>query len=284
MIFINIDVNKESPTYGKKIPADGMKSIGRKQDKNRIYSYWKKGDKKNPFSISRTAVDEFLSCKRCFYLGRVMGLRDFKTLPLTLASTNDRQVKDEFNKFRDEEKPHPVMIENNLNAIPYKDESIKSWTGGGIKFVNEELNFKLTGKLDDVWVIKNSKPAELIIVDYKTQAKSGKVDKLKYFVDPFHKGYKFQLEFYRYLFIKKGLRVFPKGYLLVYNAIQERKEFGKEMKFERVLIDFKFEKKTEYFDKIIKEMKKIMDNDEIPDSEPSCLNCAYIKCGSQLLK
>jgi hypothetical protein len=36
--------------------------------------------------------------------------------------------------------------------------------------------------------------------------------------------------------------------------------------------------------KIIKEMKKIMDNDEIPDSEPSCLNCAYIKCGSQLLK
>ena len=42
MIFINIDVNKESPTYGKKIPANGMKSIGRKQDKNRIYSYWKK--------------------------------------------------------------------------------------------------------------------------------------------------------------------------------------------------------------------------------------------------
>ena len=284
MIFLNIDDDKESPTYGKLIPADGMKSIGRKQDKNRIYSYWKKGDRKNPFTISRSGVSEFLDCKRCFYLGRVMGLRDMKTLPLTLANTNDRQVKKEFDKFRDEEKSHPVMIENNLDAVPYKDERVKIWTTGGIKFENKELNFKLTGKIDDVWVIKNSKPAELIIVDYKTQAKRGKVDKRMYFVDPFHKGYKFQLEFYRYLFIKNDLTVYPKGYLLVYNAIQERNEFGKEMKFERVLIDYNFEKKPEYFDKIIGAMKEVMDSVKIPESNPSCLNCAYIKCGSQLLK
>ena len=70
---------------------------------------------------------------------------------------------------------------------------------------------------------------------------------------------------------------------LVYNAVQDRKEFGTVMKFERSLVKYKFERSVDEIEKIVQEMKKVMDGNKIPKSNTSCQNCAFIRAGSKLL-
>ena len=100
------------------------------------------------------------------------------------------------------------MKEYKLNAIPFAHKDLEKWRESrahGIKYEHPELNLILRGGVDDVWMIKNSNPPELIIVDYKAQSKNKKVEKEDYLDDIYHQGYKLQLDFYRYLFIKKTL-------------------------------------------------------------------------------
>jgi hypothetical protein len=239
------------------------------------------------FTISRTGVANFLDCKRCFYLNVVKGLKFTDSIRLTLQNTNDEHVKEEFHAYRKRKEPHPVMTEYGLNAIPFDHPDIKFWQDAlrhGIKYKHEKLNLILRGGIDDVWTIKGSNPPEIIIADYKTQAKRGKVNRDKYFDDVYHQSYKFQLDFYRYLFFKNDFKIYPKAFLVIYNAIKERNEFGKEMPFERVLVEYKYEKSVDDIEDIVQRMKKIMDDKKIPEQNSCCQNCAYIVEGSKLIK
>ena len=59
-------------------------------------------DKKSnsPFKISRSKFFNFLTCKRCFYLDRVKGLKEPSSPPYTLNNTVDELLKKEFDKLR----------------------------------------------------------------------------------------------------------------------------------------------------------------------------------------
>ena len=46
-----------------------------------------------PFKISRSKFFNFLSCKRCFYLDRVRGLKEISSPPYTLNNTVDELLK-----------------------------------------------------------------------------------------------------------------------------------------------------------------------------------------------
>tara|TARA_Y100001968_G_C19205414_1_gene642051 strand:+ start:161 stop:373 length:213 start_codon:yes stop_codon:yes gene_type:complete len=46
---------------------------------------------------------------------------------------------------------------------------------------------------------------QLIVLDYKSQAKNGVVDKEDYLDDPYHNGYKIQINFYAYLLKERDL-------------------------------------------------------------------------------
>ena len=259
------------------IPETGMKS-----QSWRIYS---PGQDKE-FRISRSGVSDFINCPRCFYLNKVQGLKDIDTIPFTLNNTVDELVKREFDQCREKQISHEVMVENKLDAVPFQHDDLNKWRNSrtqGVEYHHKKLNLLLAGGIDDVWMIKNSKPVELIMVDYKAQAKKDKVNDKDYLEDKFHQGYKFQLEFYRYLFTNIGFEVYPNGYFLVYNAVQDRKEFGTVMKFERSLVKYKFERSVDEIEKIVQEMKKVMDGNKIPKSNTSCQNCAFIRTGSKFL-
>ena len=53
-----------------------------------------------PFKISRSKFFNFLSCKRCFYLDRVRGLKEISSPPYTLNNTVDELLKKEFDYYR----------------------------------------------------------------------------------------------------------------------------------------------------------------------------------------
>ena len=74
----------------------------------------------------------------------------------------------------------------------------------GLKIKYKNTNIFLTGSVDDIWQDKVT--GKLAVVDYKSQASEPPNDPELYFQDPFHEGYKIQMDFYCYLLIKMGLK------------------------------------------------------------------------------
>tara|TARA_Y100001968_G_C19427074_1_gene754952 strand:- start:1123 stop:1977 length:855 start_codon:yes stop_codon:yes gene_type:complete len=227
------------------------------------------------FKISRGRFSNFLTCKRCFYLDRVMGLDPPGTPGWTLNETTDLLLKKEFDECRESQTPHRLFAPNGLaHVVPFDHPEIDNWRNSlhrGLMLRHKETNIILTGGVDDIWQDTNSK--QLIVVDYKSQAKNGLVSKQEYLEDPYHDGYKIQMNFYAYLLIGMGFSVHPSSYFLVCNAKRDDDGFHKQMNFDEYLVPYKWN-----IDKIsgqVDEMLALMNQHEIPQPNQSCKNCAY---------
>ncbi|MDO8571096.1 MAG: hypothetical protein Q7R79_00265, partial [bacterium] len=62
-----------------------------------------------PFKISRSKIDLFLSCPRCFYLDRRLGVGRPPGFPFSLNSAVDALLKKEFDFHRANQSAHPLM-------------------------------------------------------------------------------------------------------------------------------------------------------------------------------
>ena len=150
MIYLNRD-----KTTKELKPTNGFKSTVPSQ-KWRIYEL---NNKIKPFRLSRSKFSDFLTCKRCFYLDQVKGLKNLDTLPFTLNNAVDSLVKKEFDHHRNQQTPHPLMKKNKINAVPFKHKDIEKWQDAlsrGIDYIHSDLNLKLAGGIDDVWIKQGS--------------------------------------------------------------------------------------------------------------------------------
>jgi hypothetical protein len=159
--------------------------------KVRSSSYYNK-DKIFPLSRSKFA-SYVLRCKLCFYLEYKRGLKPIPMMPFTLNNAVDFNLKQSFDISREQKTPHKIMTNNGLeNVIPFQHQELGNWRNSltkGIQFLHPETNCLLRGGVDDVWIDTITK--ELIIVDYKAQAKSNLED-LKpenYWSNKFHEDY-----------------------------------------------------------------------------------------------
>ncbi len=232
-------------------------------------------NQKEDFKISRGRFFNFLTCERCFYLDRVKGLDPPGTPGWTLNETTDLLLKKEFDYCRERQIPHRLFIENKLNdVVPFDHPEIDNWRDSlrkGLRLRHKDSNIILTGGVDDIWQHNISK--QLIVVDYKSQAKLGRVDKQDYLEDPYHEGYKIQMDFYVYLLSGMGFDVHQTSYFLVCNAKRDDQEFNKRMNFEEYLVPYNWN--IDWIPEKIEEMVKLMNNNKIPASNISCKNCAY---------
>ena len=253
---------------GKKEPirATGLRS--------RVSSCYSPNQKED-FKISRGKFTNFLTCKRCFYLDRVKGLDPPGTPGWTLNETTDLLLKKEFDYCRERQIPHRLFIENELsNVVPFDHPEIDNWRDSlhkGLMLRHKDTNIILTGGVDDIWQHNISK--QLIIVDYKSQAKLGRVDKQDYLEDPYHEAYKIQMDFYAYLLSGMGFDVHQTSYFLVCNAKRDDQEFKKRMNFDEYLVPYNWN--IDWIDNKIDEMINVMNCKQVPEQNLSCKNCAY---------
>ena len=253
---------------GKKEPirATGLRS--------RVSSCYSPNQKED-FKISRGKFTNFLTCKRCFYLDRVKGLDPPGTPGWTLNETTDLLLKKEFDYCRERQIPHRLFIENQLsNVVPFDHPEIDNWRDSlhkGLMLRHKDTNIILTGGVDDIWQHNISK--KLIIVDYKSQAKLGRVDKQDYLEDPYHEAYKIQMDFYAYLLSGMGFDVHQTSYFLVCNAKRDDQEFQKRMNFDEYLVPYNWN--IDWIDNKIDEMVNVMNDKQVPEQNLSCKNCAY---------
>ena len=149
---------------------------------------------KFPFKISRSKIDLFLKCPRCFYLDRRLGTSRPPGFPFNLNRAVDVLLKKEFDTHRIKESRHPLMEEYGIEAVPFKHEKINEWRNvrKGVQHLHEPTNLLITGAVDDVWVTPGG---ELLVVDYKATSKDGEVS-----IDAdWQISYKRQMEIYQWL-------------------------------------------------------------------------------------
>ncbi|MDD5146458.1 MAG: PD-(D/E)XK nuclease family protein [Candidatus Pacebacteria bacterium] len=222
-----------------------------------------------PFRVSRSKVDLFLNCPRCFYLDVKLGVGQPPGYPFTLNSAVDKLLKREFDIHRAKGTPHPLMKSYGLDAVPLLHEKMNQWRdalGGGITFVHKETNFYLTGGVDDVWV---NPQGEFIIVDYKATAKDGEVN-----IDAeWQISYKRQMEFYQWLFRKNSYPVSEIGYFVYCNGHTDREAFDAKLEFGIKLIPYKGD--DSWVEPTIFDIHHCLNKPAIPLPGPDCDFCKY---------
>ena len=249
--------------------------------RSRKGSIYKKGTNET-FKISRSKFNSFLDCKRCFYLDRVKGLKDPGMPGWSLNVAVDELLKKEFDLLRTQKKPHPIFKKYNLNFIPYQHKELNHWRNsltGGISYLDEDTNLLIHGGIDDIWYDLDNK--ELVVVDYKAQSSNIKVEKNSYLESIYHQGYKVQMDIYVHILRKMGFQVSDTSYFYVCNAEKGFDNFEGKLNFTITLVPYVTD--TSWVETNIKEMKKTLELDSVPEINKSCEQCMYLDASKRLV-
>lgn len=186
-----------------------------------------------PFKLSRSKIDLFLNCPRCFYMDRRLGVGQPPGFPFNLNSAVDALLKKEFDIHRARGTAHPLMAVYGVDAVPFPHEELDKWRENfhGVQFLHTATNLLLTGAVDDLWV---NPAGELIVVDYKSTSKKEEVS-----LDAdWQIGYKRQMEFYQWLLRQNGYKVSDTGYFVYCNGDTDKEAFDGRLEFDIKLIPY----------------------------------------------
>jgi hypothetical protein len=227
-----------------------------------------------PFSISRSKIDLFLECPRCFYLDRRLGLGRPSMPGWALNSAVDQLMKNEFDLLRANGQAHALMEKYGIDAIPFQHPELPDWRDDHYKYVgawtiHEPTNLKICGIIDDIWT--NPKTGQIFIVDYKSTSTKKEIS----LDDEYKERYKRQMEIYQWIFHQKGFDVGDTGYFLFANAGRNRKKFDGRLEFRLSIIPY--EGDTSWVEGTIMDIKKCLESEELPESGEKCEYCDYRK-------
>jgi len=221
------------------------------------------------FRLSRGKIDNFITCPRCFYLDRRLGVAQPPGYPFSLNSAVDKLLKNEFDIHRAKGTRHPLMETYGIDAVPLAHDKIDEWRDslrGGITVRVDDTNVVITGGVDDMWV---SPSGEYIVVDYKATSKEEEVTLDAEWQD----GYKRQMEIYQWLFQKNGYKVSDTGYFVYCNGNADKEAFDAKLEFDIKLIPYRGN--TDWVEGTVKNAIECLKGDEIPESGKDCDYCKY---------
>ena len=234
------------------------------------------------FKISRSKFSNFLDCSRCFYLERVKGLKDPSMPGWALNTAVDELLKKEFDHYRNTQKPHPFVLKNKLNFIPFQHEKIDYWRDalrGGIAFTDPDTNLEIHGGVDDIWF--NPDNDELVVVDYKAQSKNETVETEPYLESQYHQNYKVQMDIYVYILRQMKFKVSDTAYFLVCNGLKTLDKFDATLHFDLTLVPYKTN--DSWIKNKIIDMKKTLESKDVPELNKYCEKCLYLDTGKNFI-
>jgi len=220
------------------------------------------------FKISRSQIELFVECQRCFWLNHKRGIRRPSGPPFTINSLVDRLLKKEFDEHRAAHTVPPILTENAIDAVPLDHPQMDEWRANfrGVTHLHESTGLLIAGALDDVWQCPNG---QCHVVDYKATAKTGEVTLDADWQD----GYKRQMEVYQWLLRKQGLDVSNTGYFLYCNG-QDAERFGWQICFKPSVIPYVGD--DTWIEPTLIKLKACLTNNKIPVPPEDCEFCGYV--------
>ena len=228
-------------------------------------------NQKSTFQLSRSNIQSYLECPRCFYLNTVLSIKRPSGLPLPINMAIDSILKNEFDYYRLNDTPHPEVEKFLHSPIkPYNGEEFVEWRKGA-KILNNSTNFEILGKFDDVWTNEDS--SELYLSDYKGGAVSATG------TSTLHQSFRNQMDIY--LWIAKQLDGrFTNRSFFYYKKLKKEK-FMDGSKFITEIVEYIAN--DDWVEEVIAKIKVCLDSDTPPDSHQDCKYCDYTSKNNSLI-
>ncbi len=243
-------------------------------------SYWKersipyKPGQTASFKVSRSKIELFTQCPRCFWLDVRLKIKRPDSPPFNINKAIDELFKKEFDTYRAKGEPHPLMVEYKVQAIPFSHENLDDWreTFVGVQHHHAPTNLLVFGAVDDLWVDADG---NVIVVDYKATAKDKEVN----INAGWQISYKRQMEVYQWLLRRNDLTVHPTGYFVYANGRMDLDGFFDKVEFRTKVIPYTGD--DAWVEDTLLKMKQCMDGDMPSVGESimggECGFCAYAR-------
>ncbi len=234
------------------------------------------------YKVSRTKIELFTQCPRCFWLDARHKITRPNGPPFNINKTIDELFKKEFDVHRAAGTQHPLQIKFKVAAKPFahKDMDIWRFNFKGVSTLHEPTNLHVFGAVDDVWI---NDAGELIVVDYKATSKAQPVTSL----GPeggWQDGYRRQMEVYQWLLRANGHKVSNTGYFVYATGDPGKDGFNDKVEFETHV--FAHVGKDNWIEPTLMKMKACMDDDMPPVGQAAmggeCDFCAYARSRTEL--
>ncbi len=223
---------------------------------------------KTPFKLSRSKLENFMKCPRCFYLDRRLGVSQPSIPAFTLNSAVDELLKKEFDIYRGQKKAHPLMVQYGIDAVPFAHPMLSQWQENfkGVQHHHLDTNLIVTGAVDDLW---QASSGEIFVVDYKSTSTRDPID----LDSEYKQAYKRQIEIYQWLLRKQNLRVASTGYFLFANANKDKRAFDGKLVFDLQIIAYAGD--DSWVEDVICKAYQCLKSETIPDYSSDCEYCQY---------
>lgn len=243
-------------------------------------NYWRERSipyrpgQKTPFKVSRSKIELFMQCPRCFWLDVRLKVKRPEGPPFNINKAIDELFKKEFDTYRKKGEAHPLMLDNQIKAIPFMHEKLDDWreTFVGVQALHVSTNLLVFGAVDDLWVTEDG---TVLVVDYKATAKDREVG-----IDAgWQISYKRQVEVYQWLLRQNGLTVGDTAYFVYTNGRLDLDGFNDRVEFRTKIIPYTGS--DAWVEPTILKMKACMDG-PMPEVGVSimggeCEFCAYAR-------
>lgn len=223
-------------------------------------NYWRERSQpyqpgqRSPFKVSRSKIELYKQCPRCFWLDVRLKIRRPSSPPFNINKAIDELLKKEFDSYRLKGEPHPMMTEFGVQAVPFSHDHLDKWRENfvGVTTVHEPTNLHVFGAVDDIWT---NDAGELIVVDYKATAKDRDVS-----IDSdWQISYKRQMEVYQWLLRQNGFEVSDTGYFVYTNGRFDLDGFYNKVEFKTKIIPYTGD--DSWVEPTLLEMKECMEGD-----------------------
>jgi hypothetical protein len=229
-----------------------------------------------PFTLSRTKIDLFFDCNRCFYLDQRFGIKRPHGTPLVINNFVVNHFKNKINEYRSSQNVFPDSEKINKKLIPSDHNLINSWNHPfkGIYYVDKKTNFKLKASLDDVWFCDDTK--KYLPVTIKSTSK-----KKDLVLENIWPGYWKQLSLYSYLLSKNLMETTSTGIMIYINASSNSPSDKKKIDFDLSI----FEKSIDltWIEPTLNDIYSILNSDSVPLNRHNCKYCKYQTNAQQVL-
>lgn len=182
--------------------------------------------------LSRSKIELFLECPRCFYDDLVRGIGRPGSPPYTLNNAVDTLLKREFDELRKSGAPHRLFREAGLDFIPFAHPDLDKWRTNftGVRWTDPGTGWTLFGAIDDVWVTPTG---SVVVADYKATARQTEVTAAN-----IYDSYKRQVEVYQFLLEMQGLNVEPRAWFYYCNGVSAGRNFEGVLSFRETLLPY----------------------------------------------
>lgn len=226
-----------------------------------------------PQMMSRSRIDLFFDCQRCFYIRQRGGLKLPEGFSPKLNIALDILLKREFDFFRELGLAHPIMLRHGLNGVPLKSPHMTKWRDafrGGLKAVHGPTNLLVTAAPDDIWIIDG----KAAIVDYKSTF----TEHVLNLEDEWKKIYKRQVELNAWLlaqdsdFSPLGIPTGEAAYFVYANARVKNPLFLQQLPFETEVFSHQLD--FSWIEPTLEKIKEVLESDTPPRVNECCEECS----------